>query len=239
MNDKEALKLAINHNNNIYDNRHTLITDLEYNILSEDQFSGKLANFPDQTYLNKNFLTLNREPWRTEIFRTILQICATTKVTSKWLSLKFSRDPKYWLILISFYPLVNYATDNLIGFKITGEIPDLPLQFYGIKEIIERNRPANSTQKTKNDKFLSNREHEVLFLLFYCDNYQQVADLLSLSHGINVTSSMVAKVVSRNLYVKFKVVNLEALKEAGHREGYHKQLPVSLFGEFMYPLKRL
>lgn len=239
MNDTEALELAIKYNNSIYDNNHTIITNLDYEIVSEDRFSAKLANINDGTYIGKSLLTLNNEEWRTEKFRKILESCQVKRSNSKWLSLKFSRDPSYWLIVINFQPLINYDTDNIIGFKITGEIPDHPLQFYGIKEIIRSSSEKRPATKVKNDKFLTNREHEVLFLLFYCDNYQQVADLLSLSHGVNVTSSMVAKIVSRNLYVKFDVVNLESLMAAGHKNGYHKSVPLSLFGEFMFPMSKV
>lgn len=239
MNDTEALELAIKCNNSIYDNNHTVIANLDYQIVSEDKFSAGLANIPDGSYLGKNLLRLNNESWRTDKFAKILESCKNKKINSKWFSLKFSRDPKYWLIIINFQPLINYSTENIVGFKITGEIPNLPLQFYGIKEIINNSNEKRGAQKAKNDKLLSNREHEVLFLLFYCGNYQQVADLLSLSHGKSVSSSMVAKIVSRNLYTKFDVVNLESLMAAGHKLGYHKNVPLSLFGEFMFPLSKL
>ena len=239
MNDTEALQLAIEYNNNVYDNNHTLIANLDYEILSEDKFSASLANIPGGSYIGKSLLRLNDESWRTDKFAKILENCKNKKTNSKWLSLKFSRDPKYWLIIINFQPLINYSSENVVGFKVTGEIPNLPLQFYGIKEIISNSNEKRVIPKVKNDKFLTNREHEVLFLLFYCDNYQQAADLLSLSHGTNVTNSMVAKVVSRNLYAKFEVVNLESLMAAGHKLGYHKNIPLPLFGEFMFPMSKL
>ena len=239
MTDNEALQLMVQCNNNIFDSTLNIIADLDYTVISEDPFSPQFTKTAGGSYLGKSLLTMTLDDWRSEQYRKILTRCAKSKTNSKWLSLKFSRTRPYWLIIINFQPLINYSTDNVIRFRLSGEQIDLPLQLYSIKEIIRSSKFAKNNYQPQNDDFLTNREHEILFLLFYCDNYQQIADLMSLSHSINFTSSMVAKVVSRNLYVKFDEVNLDALKQAAHRKNYHKNVPPSLFGEFMYPLSML
>lgn len=239
MTDSEALDLIVKCNNNIFEANFNIVADLNYIIISEDRYSSQLTNTKDGTYIGKSLLTMTLDEWRTGIYKQILETCTNNRTNSKWLSLKFSRTRPYWLIIINFQPLINYSTNNIIGFRLSGEKVNLPLQLYSIKEIIRSSKQIKYDRRIENDKFLTNREHEVIFLLFYCDNYQQVAELISLSHGINFTSSMVAKVVSRNLYVKFDQVNLDALKQAAHRKNYHKNVPPSLFGEFMYPLSML
>lgn len=241
MTDAEALQLIVHANDNVYDGNHNLIADLDYNVVSADRFGAGLTNTPGGSYLGKNLLTMTNDEWRTEIYRETLEYCARTRKNKQWLSLKFARKPGYWLILINFQPLINYVTDNLIGYKLVGESAhNIMLEFRGISKIIHRGRPARSTESIeRSDKWLTNREHEVLFLLFNCDSYQQIANLLSLSYQVNYTSSMVAKIISRNLYSKFKVFNLEALKDAAHQMGYHKNVPTSLFAEFMVPYSTL
>lgn len=241
MNDAEALQLIVQANDNVYDGNHNLIANLDYIVISADKFGAGLTNTPGGSYLGKNLLTMTNDEWRTDLYRETLEYCAQTRNNKQWLSLKFARKPGYWLILINFQPLINYATNNLIGYKLVGESAhNIMLEFRGISEIINRGRPARpSTSIARSDKWLTNREHEVLFLLFHCDSYQHIANLLSLSYQKRFTGSMVAKIISRNLYSKFNVFNLDALKDAAHQMGYHKNVPTSLFAEFMVPYSNL
>lgn len=240
MTDEEALQLIVNSNNNVYDGNYNLIANLDYIVISADKFGATLTNTPGGSYLGKNLLTMTNDEWRSEIYRSSLEYCAKTRQNRQWLSLKFARKIEYWLIIITFQPLVNYSTNNIIGYKITGRVPEnIMLPFYGLKEIIKESKPRKQLHEIKTDEWLTTKEHEVLFLLFSCDTYAHIATLLSLSHQVNYTSSMVAKIVNRNLYSKFNVSNLESLKQSAYKMGYHKNIPASLFGEFMLPLNKL
>ncbi len=240
MTDEKALQLIAEANDTVFDGNYNLIANLDYIVISADKFGAALTNTPGGSYLGKNLLTMTNDEWRTDIYRKSLEHCKQTRLNKQWLSLKFARKPEYWLIIINFQPLVNYATNNVIGYKITGRVPEnIMLPFFGLKEIIKESQPRKRTLDSKTDEWLTNREHEVLFLLFNCDTYQHIANLLSLSHQINYTSSMVAKIVNRNLYTKFNVSNLENLKKLAYQMGYHKNIPASLFGEFMLPLNKL
>lgn len=240
MTDEKALQLIAEANDTVFDGNYNLIANLDYIVISADKFGAALTNTPGGSYLGKNLLTMTNDEWRTDIYRKSLEYCKQTRQNKQWLSLKFARKPEYWLIIINFQPLVNYATNNVIGYKITGRVPEnIMLPFFGLKEIIKESQPRKRALVSKTDEWLTNREHEVLFLLFNCDTYQHIANLLSLSHQIKYTSSMVAKIVNRNLYTKFNVSNLENLKKLAYQMGYHKNIPASLFGEFMLPLNKL
>lgn len=238
--DDEALNLIIKCNDAISDNNMSIIANMDYVVVSDSPLGAGLTNTPGGHYLGKNLLTMTNDDWRTEIYQNTLDRCIKLRTTIKWLSLKFARKPSHWLIIITFQPIINKSTGNIIGFKLTGEAPHhLSIGFQGIRKIINHSKNAKREIAAQIDEWLTNRELEVLFLLFHCDNYQQISNLLSLSYGINYSASMVAKVVGRNLYNKFEVNNLESLKEAAHKLNYHKSVPISLFGEFMYPLEQL
>jgi len=238
MDDKQALDLAVAFNKQIGDGLFSIIVGLNLLILSESPQAGIVANTQGGTFVNKNILEVAEDEWREILVAKIIAKCITNKSNAKWLSLRFSRQYEYWLIVLNYQALVNYATGNVIGVKISAEVPQYPLHFYAIDKIITRVYKSIPV-KVKLDKKLTNREVEVLFLLFHCDSYEKIATLLTLASGQEVSKNMIAKRVSRGLYPKFEVANLEALKAAASAKGYHWRVPVTLFGEFMYPLNKL
>lgn len=238
MDDREALDLAVAFNRQVGNGLYSIIVGLNLVILSESPQAGIVANIQGGTFVNKNILEVAKDEWREILVAKIVAKCITNKSNAKWLSLRFSRQYEYWLIVLNYQPLINYSTGNVIGVKISAEVPQYPLHFYAIDEIITRVYKSIPV-KVKLDKRLTNREVEVLFLLFHCDSYEKIASLLTLTIGQKFSKNMVAKVVSRGLYPKFNVLNLEALKVTTSAKGFHRRVPVTLFGEFMYPLKKL
>lgn len=238
MDDKQALDLAVAFNKQIGDGLFSIIVGLNLLILSESPQAGIVANTQGGTFVNKNILEVAKEEWRETQVAKIMAKCITSEYNAKWLSLRFSRQYDYWLIILHYQPLTNHSTGNVIGVKICAELPQYPLHFYAIDEIIARCYKSLPV-KVRLDKKLTNREVEVLFLLFHCDSYEKIAALLTLTSGQKISKNMIAKIVSRGLYPKFDARNLETLKAAANAKGYHRRPPVTLFGEFMYPLNKL
>lgn len=240
MNDREALESVISYHQNIDENRLVAIVDLEYNILYEDGKSALLTQTDGGSFLGRKLIPdLAKSPWRIEIVKQALTNCFNSKKTSHWLSLRFSRIPEYWLIIQTYQPLINQETKNVIGYKVSGEKPNFPLAFYRLDKLIALSSHHREVEITSENNAQQQFEQEVLFLLFHCSNYEQIAELLSLTNRKIYTKGIIAKTISRKLYPQFNVINLEALKEKAHAQGYHKKLPFSLFGEFMFPLNEL
>ena len=237
MTDQEALELAVRCHNMVNDNTMGVIINLDYVMIAEDEISAKLANIPGESYLGRKITS--GANWRDDIIAKNLEVCFNTRQTQKWLSLRFSRQPEYWLIILRYMPLINLTTNNVIGYKVLGEKMDDPLNFYNFEKIVTSVQGDSLLYDQHNTKSNEIIKDAILFLIFHCENYQQVADLLSLIVGRSYTKSMVSKVVSRTLYPQFDVVNLESLKAAAHKQGYHKHLPTLLLGEFMFPLAKL
>lgn len=240
MNDREALESVISYHQNIDENRLVAIVDLEYNILYEDGKSALLTQTDGGSFLGRKLIPdLAKSPWRIEIVQQALTNCFNSKKTSHWLSLRFSRIPEYWLIIQTYQPLINQVTKNVIGYKVSGEKPNFPLAFYRLDKLISLSSHHREVEIISENNAQQQFEQEVLFLLFHCSNYEQIAELLSLTNRKIYTKGIIAKTISRKLYPQFNVINLEALKEKAHAQGYHKKLPFSLFGEFMFPLSEL
>lgn len=238
MDDKQALELVMEYNNQVGDGLVSVIVDLNLVVVSESPQVAQVANIQGGTFLYKSILVIAEEKWRENLVAKIIARCIANKSNSKWLSLRFSRQFDHWLVVLHYQALINYSTGNVIGVKIYAEVPQYPLSFFALDEIVSRVHKA-PPKFIELDHKLTNREVEVLFLLFHCDSYEKIAALLTLIDGEQFSKSMVAKIVSRGLYPKFEVLNLDALKLVASTQGYHRRVPVTLFGEFMYPLQKL
>lgn len=239
MTDHEALDQIIHYHQYAFDKNLYVIVDLDYTVVAEDGRSAEVTNTKGGCFLGRKiYPDISHAAWRSEIVAKNLEACLTERKTSKWLSLRFSRNPKYWLVILTYTPLINPDTDNVVGYKISGESPNFPLVFYNLEKIIQIAH-HDVTPSVEDDGLLTLQEQAILFLLFHCDNYQQVADLLTLSYRKVMSKSMVSKIVIRKIYPKFKVGNLPSLKQAAHEAGYHKKIPLVLLGEFMFELEDL
>lgn len=239
MTDKEALEEVVNYYRKKFETQMGVITDLDYTVLVEDGISAKLTNFEGDSFLDhKIFPDIALTTWRSDIVANALIECNNLRKARRLLSLRFSRQTPYWLAILTYAPLINPDTDNVIGYKITGELPEFPLNFYNLEKIIHTSHYENKPILA-NDEEEQLQEDAILFLLFHCENYQKIAELLSLTYGRKITRFMISKIIVRKIYPKFDVINLPALKQVAHEQGYHKKLPVGLLGEFMYNLNNL
>lgn len=239
MTDREALEKAIYYHQNSPEKQLGVIVDLDYTVIAEDGISAKLANTAGGSYLGRKiYPDISMASWRSEIVAKCLYDCYHHKKISKWLSLRFSRQSKYWLIILTYTPLINPDTDNVIGYKIIGELPAFPMIFYNLDKIIKQSHYDKNPELEHNnpDQLI---EDAILFLLFHCDSYEQIAELLALAYRRKITRYMVSKIITRKIYPKFNVLNLPTLKKIAHDQGFHKKIPVLLLGEFMYELDNL
>ncbi len=239
MTDQEALNKIVNYHQKEFENQMGVIAALDYTVLAEDGISAKLTNTEGGSFVGRKiYPDISSTTWRSDIVAEALNKCQQLRKPQRLLSLRFSRQTSYWLIILTYAPLINPDTDNVIGFKITGVLPDFPLNFYNLEKIIQSSHYENKPPlDSASEEQL--QEEAILFLLFHCENYQRIAELLSLTNGRKITRFMVSKVVTRKIYPKFAVINLEALKQKAHEQGYHKKIPVGLLGEFMYDLNLL
>lgn len=240
MTDQEALDKIINYYETSFESHLGVIVNLDYTIVAEDKVSATVTNTKGGSYLGRKiYPDVSQAKWRSDIVEKCLLNCYNLRKTSKWLSLRFSRTPDYWLIILTYAPLINPDTNNIIGYKISGEIPDIPLIFYNLEKIIHVSHSDYSLPETSIESLFTLQEQAILFLLFNCQNYQEIANLLTLIYRKKISKSMIAKIVIRKIYAKANVINLPALKKYAHDNGYHKKIPLPLLGEFMFELSEI
>lgn len=237
MTDQEALEKIIRYYQTAFEEHLGVIVDLDYTIVAEDKVSAKVTNTRGGSYLGRKiFPDVSQAQWRSDIVEKCLSDCYNFRKTSKWLSLRFSRTPDYWLIILTYAPLINPDTNNVIGYKISGERPNLPLIFYNLAKIIQVSHRDFNLPAPETEELFTLQEQAILFLLFHCETYQEIANLLTLIYQKEISKSMVAKTIIRRIYPKAKVGNLPALKKFAHDGDYHKKIPLLLLGEFMFEL---
>ena len=239
MTDQEALQEIVRYHNNINENNMSVIVDVNYTVICEDGLSAKLANTDTDHFVGRKiYPEIAKTAWRSEIVAKNLDDCLVLRKSSKWLSLRFSRNPEHWLTILTYSPLINRVTNNVIGYKIAGEPANFPLVFHNLDQIVMASHFDGITQPSEESP-ITLQEQAILFLLFNCDNYQEIAASLSLIYRKVISKSQVSKIIIRKLYPKFNVGNLAALKKVAYEAGYHKKIPLALFGEFMFPLNEL
>lgn len=235
MNNNDALNLIIKYHKEVIEDKFYVICDSEYNIIAEDGLSAKLANISDQTFLGKKLVPqLSQAPWRTRTVEQIIHKCIETKQSSEWLSLRFSRQQEYWLLKLEYHPLINLSTADVVGIKIVASPLKYPLYMYSIESIIEAGNQNRRNQIVSSMDGLDTLEHEILFLTYHANNYDEISEWLSLSHGKVFSKSKISR-INNNLMEKFACNNVEELKMMIFKQGLHLKFPYSLVGEFMYP----
>lgn len=245
MTNQEALALLVDYCNQFRKNEIYAILNLKFEIISSSELTGQVLGY--QYRINDNTLVGKRVPqdlympeYRKKITLNALQECIATRKVVQILSFRMDRDSEYKFLLVTHRPIINSDTNKVIAVHCEGVLPKLPLYFYKIQEIVANpdfeQIAANTIIK---DPFLTPREHEVMFLLYFCHNYEEIAHVINLARGTQISTAAVAKTVQRNLYKKFAAINLDALKAAAHKLDYHKKIPPHLLGEFFFRVEEL
>lgn len=245
MTNQEALVLLINYCNQFRKDEIYAILDLKFRVVSSSELTGQVLGY--QYRINDNTLVGKRVPqdlympeYRKNITLNAIQECVTTRKAVQILSFRMDREDRYKFLLITHKPIINSSTNQVIAVHSEGIIPKLPLYFYKIQEIVANpDFEQISANLIIKDSFLTPREHEVMFLLFFCHNYEEIAHVINLARGTRISTAAVAKTVQRNLYKKFATINLDSLKAAAHKLDYHKKIPPHLLGEFFFRLEDL
>lgn len=239
MNDDQALQLMVDCANLVDESQHFSIINLDYTIVAVSKHGDFIYGVPAEGTVGMSVLDFATGAIRTLLVKKCLKRCFEQKRVIKFLTMRLSRAKEYRLAIISYYPLINYITGNVIGFKVILQVPDFPLRLYSLPHILSSTLDSHVSGEDESSDFNNNLEDEILYLAFQCENYQEIADLLSLAHGQVISRARIAKIIVRNLFTKYEVFNFNALKDKAHALGYHKKVPLHLFGDFVYPLEKL
>lgn len=236
--DLVARDLIINYFQSIEEKEIFCIIDLNYIILAINDLTMSIFDLYGDGFLDKNFLyDFNRGAYRHAFAKANLLNCYLNKRKIQFLSVNKRRKSGYELLLFEYTPLINKKTGNVIAILIAAEVPLIPINFHNLKErlkhiSIENNEHEGSLQLTE-------REKEVLFLLFHCRSRNEIAEILSNVYGKNITEAAIRKLIQRNLYSKFNVLNDPDLRNAIRNTGFHLKIPDIISDEFIFTVDEL
>lgn len=233
-----ARQLVVSYFQTIESKRIFCILDLEYNILAINDLTMSIFQLYGDNFLGKNFLhDFNRSPYRFTFAKANLLNCSLNKRKIQFLSVNKIRKIDYELLLFEYIPLVNKETDHVIAILISAEVPKIPINFYNLKE---RLKQGTTEYNEPDDKLqLTEREREVLFLLFHCRSRGEIAEILSNIYNKNISEAAIRKLIQRNLYSKFNVLNDQELRYTIRSMGFHLKIPDIMSDEFIFNVDEL
>lgn len=132
-------------------------------------------------------------------------------------------------------PLHNRKTGKIVAIECEVSNLRFPLLLSSPNKLFKtQNRPLQKN----NDDFLTNRQHEVLFLQFHCKSAKEIAQKLSYIYNKTMSLHTIGK-INQQLYKKFGVYNLDALLEVAYVRGYNRKIPISLLSDHTIDIQEL
>lgn len=236
----EISAILVQYSSIFYGNEIAIVVDNKLNILwysqSSVSFFAEIASMSKEELLYKNIEDIAINPVRKEWIMTSIMTTIKEKKRRRFLSIRFDRPSGKETIMSLYKPIIDDG-QHVYGVVITLEPVLFPIYFnyekilYLVK--IGNREGAHKINNSTNRYNMSAREHEIMFLLFFCDTYEEIASVLSLIDNKVISFHAVAKIITRNLYPRFNVYNIKALKEVALKKRFHKQIPHTLFGEFI------
>lgn len=233
---KAALDLLINTYQNFYiDSPQMLfLADLEYNLCAYSNFTIEVWDSPisrmGQSMIGINLFdsSLTRFIDKELVIQLFDEMLKTKKAITI-LGVNFARKIDYWVLIFEYEPVIRHDTGEVIAIQGRGYRPKYPINWYKLPSLFQHEEHCSVEQiEAKNDSFLTNREHEILFLMYNFETYEEISAIISLNNKKQITSSAVGKYIRRNLYSKFNVNDNQSLKLKAAKLNYHKKIPISL-----------
>ena len=236
--DRSAQALIVDYYQRIEQKRIFCIIDLNYTILAINESTMDIFGLYGDAFIGKHFLTdFNRSLTRFTFTNANLLSCLLNKRVIQFLSVNKIRKTGYETLLFEYTPLINKNTNNVVAILISAEVPLIPINFHNLKERLKLNSQAETIFDDRLE--LSEREKEILFLLFHCSSRVEIAEIISKVHGTKLTESAIRKLIQRNLYTKFNVLNDLELRNAIRNAGFHLRIPDSISNEFIFTVDDL
>lgn len=231
--DLSAQALIVDYYQRIEHKRIFCIIDLNYTVMAINKGTMDIFGLYGDAFMGKNFLTdFNRSLTRFTFTSANLLNCLLNKRVIQFLSVNKIRKTGYETLLFEYTPLINKNTNNVVAILISAEVPLIPINFHNLKERLKLNSLDETSVEDRLD--LSEREKEILFLLFHCNSRVEIAEIISKIHEKSITESAIRKLIQRNLYTKFNVVNDMELRNAIRNAGFHLKIPDAISDEFIF-----
>lgn len=213
---------------------YEIILGLDLRIIASYENISAKVNLSYKDFLGKHLIRDFRHDVKlADSGVQLLEKVIRNKADMQVLSINFLRHKEDIILLIDYTPIVNQSTGDVIAVGIKMHTVLYPMLWHKlfIAEDTYEHIPLAEIIEQVDENGLTTIEQEIGFLIFNCDNYTEIAQILSWCHNKKFTKSWVTKLIVQKLWIKFKVYNLKSLKQKLLEKGYHKTVPASLIGE--------
>lgn len=123
------------------------------------------------------------------------------------------------------YPVQNPNTQEVVGLRFEFNQIKLDYFFHIVIKVLDK---IEVSPQPDNDTFLTSREHQIAFLLFYCKNTTEIAQVITLFNNKTTTEKTIRNIISKQLYPKFAATNRASLMNGLKEAKYDQKIPNSL-----------
>jgi len=192
------------------DKRVLMIENTNLEFLYITQAYKKYMNITDEDIIGRKLKDSNHPGKElAKDFKPIaLKVIKTKTSASFFITHKLPHNDEKQCIIYTFNPIINPATNNVVG--LTGEMQIIDPSIIS-KMFSFINAEQNQVIPLSNPISLSEREKEVLFLLTLGHNYKEAAAILSKATGKQISASTINSIIHRQLFKKFDVINTAEL----------------------------
>ena len=151
------------------------------------------------------------------------------------INIDLKRETVNIVLQCRFTPLHNRETGNIIAIEALLSVLNTPLLLSEPGKLLKH---GEFSSLKSNDKLLTRREHEVLFLHFQCKSAKEISQQISAIYNKDISLHTIGR-VNYQLYKKFNVYNQNQLIIEARKQNYHKKIPVTLLSNRIIDIQDL
>lgn len=240
LNNQQALELLLNSFAYFNNDRLMAIIDRDMNILASTKAALEASNLSP----TKNKINIADLPRSNELIFKKAQITYNKswkkKLDIQFISINFMRKPGFQILRCNLTPMINKDTGDIVAILSTAQPLEYATAWHKIEKFIAQNQSNQRiAAAAKQTQLLTPKEQEIIFLLFCCDSYEEIANIINLSHRSSLSGASIGQTLRRSTFNKFKVSNLADLKRKALALNYHKKVPLTLLHEMLIEVNEL
>lgn len=204
-----------------------VILDHEFKIVfAGEEYLNVIKKTPEEA-LDKHIHVSTPIPERNKVLSktAFTEALSSQKTKQIFIANLYHPYPDYYTLLLTFQPIVDLSTRLTVGARLEF-IPANISYFFHI--LVQTSEKIEVNNLPDNDEKLTQREHQIAFLLFHCKDLHEIASVISLFNRKTISAKTVANIISRYLFTKFQVSSREELMNALSKYGYDQKMPNSL-----------
>lgn len=221
----------------INDNKLVYLINREFRVIYMSELMLSILNKRQEDVLDKYFLEVAPVPQgNAEALKKSLYQMLEDQQSRKFLSINsLCHDDENQTLICIQTPYIN--NDQVMAIGLQSKHIDISLDIYSMLINSQSEHPL--AEENLVNVNLTNREHEIAFLLLHCKNSLEIAQVLTIAEQHPISEKTVRNIISRQLFKKFQVSDQKQLISKLRTLKYHKKIPDNLFNNIFIDLQTL